>query len=157
MIAGRSGPMRNLIITLIVTLSALPLASCQRGMEIDVVGSLAKLDFLFSGFRSGPIRGKQPAVDRLEVVQVSGEKRQVVWSISRDQSCSSTHRLAYGDVPAGWKEWVEAQALKSEVTYVLTASGCGFYGGRIFKMVRGKIVSKAGNGDMPVREVQAMS
>ncbi|HEX7887415.1 MAG TPA: hypothetical protein VF474_15680 [Phenylobacterium sp.] len=125
-------------------------------MEIDVVGSLAKLDFLFSRFRNGPIPGKQPAVDRLEVVQVSGGEGQVVWSISRDPTCVPTPKLAYGGVPTGWKEQVQAEALKPEVTYVLTASGCGFYGGRTFKILRGKIVSKVGNGDMPVREVQAM-
>jgi hypothetical protein len=146
--------MRRCLLVLAVALIALPLASCLHGMDIEVAGQPGQPDFLFS--RAGFLPGKPPSADSLRVDKVSGDASSTVWSISRDPSCEPTRRVQYGVVPAGWREFVASEALAPGVTYVATASGCGFYGGVTFKVLDGKIVARHGNGDMPVREVEAM-
>jgi len=139
---------------LAVAVAALLLSSCERGLKIAIVGSPSEPDFLLSAIGGGPLGGPGPAIDNLKVADTQGGP---VWAISRDPACTPTPSFRFGTVPAGWRERSPPQRLREGVTYVLTVSGCGSFGGRTFKLLRGQIVSSDGTGDEPVKSVEAIN
>lgn len=139
---------------LIVGFATAALSSCERGVNIEIVGSPSEPDFLLSTAGLTLWAGPMPGIDNLEVVQASRGGR--VWGISRDPSCTPTPRFRFGVIPGGWRQWSTPQRLQDGVTYVLSVSGCGWLGGRTFKVLGGRIVSRDGFGDEPIKEVQAM-
>jgi hypothetical protein len=147
--------MRRPLAAVIVLLLTSQLEGCQRGLDLEISGAPLEPDFVLRGY-DGPFgRGPQPGIDQIEVQQVSGQAHKV-WSMSRDPSCTPTYQLRYGVIPTGWTAWTTAEHLNPAETYVVSVSGCGFVGGRAFKILRGSIVSRDGSGDEPIREVEAL-
>jgi hypothetical protein len=144
--------MHLILRALAVGLMGLALSSCQRGLRIEVTGSTVAPDFrLHRSFLFDP----PPGIDSLVLVEVVNGSSRTVWAIARDPSCAPMQEFRLGRVPDGWRELTAPLPLRAGVTYVLTASGCGFYGGKTFKVLRGRFVARDGNGEAPIRAIQA--
>ena len=140
----------------LLSLASLTLTSCERGIDIQIAGAPFEPEFLVAGFDNGLFRGPQPGIDNVDVGQARGGQNRALWSIDRDPSCAPTSRFHYGAAPDGWSTRVKGRPLEAGVTYVVSMSGCGFIGGRVFKILRGKIVSADGFGDQPIETISAM-
>jgi len=145
----------NLVARVLVCVAALALSSCERGLNVEITGAPDAPDFFLSA--KGLFRAAEPAVGYLNVAEVSAGRYHPIWGINRGPACTPTPRFHFGTVPAGWRESTGPQRLKEGVTYVLSVSGCGFSGGRVFKILGGHIVSREGTGDDPIKAVQALN
>jgi hypothetical protein len=130
----------NLVARVLVCVAALALSSCERGLNVEITGAPDAPDFFLSA--KGLFRAAEPAVGYLNVAEVSAGRYHPIWGINRGPACTPTPRFHFGTVPAGWRESTGPQRLKEGVTYVLSVSGCGFSGGRVFKILGGHIVSR---------------
>ena len=148
--------MRRLTTVAVVCFTILPIAGCQMGFYLQIVGAPTEPDFVLSPFENGLFGGSPPAIDNVSVAEVSEGHGHAVWAISRDPRCTVTSRFHYGATPADWTASAKPEPLKPGKTYVVEMSGCGFIGGRAFKILGGKIVSAEGFGDMPIKSVEAM-
>ena len=143
--------------SVLATLAALPLGSCERGFRVELAGRPNDPDILLSPFGSGLLAGDQPSIDFLSVwPYVDGRQSRPIWAIDRDPSCRPTPRFHYGTIPPGWTASIAAEPLVPGRTYVLSMSGCGFIGGAAFKNLNSKLVWQEGSGDAPTRAVDAM-
>lgn len=143
--------MRRLIPALAAAAGLLLLTGCTRGYDLSIGGSPSAPQFTFSGFKSVFGEGPAPA---LNDIVVTAEEEGPAWLITRGSACAPTPPMRFGAVPPGWTQRVAPKPLREGVVYVVSGSGCGFFGGRTFKILRGKIVSREGTGDAPINEVR---
>lgn len=148
--------MRRFGIIAFLIIAIVPLTGCQMGFDLQIVGTPTEPDFVLSPYSEGLFGGSQPAVDHLSVGEVRDGQNHTVWAIARDPKCAATSHFHYGQTPAEWTAWTKPEPLQPGVTYVVGMSGCGFVGGRAFKILRSKIVSAEGDGDLPIKTVEAM-
>jgi len=147
--------MSRLIIALAVAVLARPLVGCTRGIRIQISGPITEPTFTFLG--EGLFSRRLASVDGLSIIDVTSVHRRSIWSLSRDHpTCEPAQPLRYGVVPRGWRVLEPAHRLEPGRTYALTASGCAFYGGIVFKIRNGSVVFRDGNGDAPIQEVQGL-
>jgi len=146
-----AGKMRRLILASAAAAGLFLLTGSSRGFDLRIEGSPSAPRFAFSGFKGLLGQGPAPALDNLVVGAVG---QGPVWAINREPACAPTPSIRFGAVPPGWTQRVAPKPLRDGVVYVVSGSGCGFFGGRTFKILRGQIVSREGTGDAPIREVR---
>jgi len=150
--------LRNRFVIGSIVSLALTLSACERGIEFRVNGTPNHIIFEMKGFPAfGFIRGPQPAIDSLDVVEYSSGHYERIWSIARHPDCAPLVAIRYGTAPSAFYELVAAHPLVENTLYSVSASGCGFFGGAYFKIDRGHIIQVQGTGDQPRRQIEAMS
>jgi hypothetical protein len=133
----------------------LPLAGCQMGAKIKVVGSPEAPSIIVT--KSGFFPSNAPArIDHVSVMISDGAPGyHPAWVITG--ACTQIGRVDYGRAPAGFRELSAPQTLRPDTVYEVHAAGCGYWGGALFMIRRGHIVFVDGTSDELRAKLQAMS
>lgn len=111
----------NFIVSILCALSALSIASCSSGLDIEVDQGNGQTSFHV--FSSG-VNYRKPCVNSVSVL----DGNDLIWSISSSPKCVELKHLVYGEVPPGFSEYVASRPLVLGRNYFLRASGYGWVG-----------------------------
>lgn len=93
------------------------LAACSAMVPVHVAGTLERPVATFG------LRADQPERACVEHLGVARSHDQPIWSIDAKRGCRTVRQLAYGEVPDGFVQSVQAAPLQADQTYLIRASG----------------------------------